>query len=617
MMDVYHEKDEVLGVALQFFRDGEARGERSLAALMGALPGVRTRLAFPLAALDSERVFLPRTPGRLKTVIFGEGLRQRDIRSFAIGTPESLDGWRFELENVHFAAEEPDYPVPPTPIVDELGQYKRKTWPGKTSSRQEMIRALREEYDAGGAAAMPNRSTYGGSAERRYEATGYFRTERDGARWWLVDPDGYAFFSLGMDCVQPGEAGKVDGIEALFDSLPPGSGTFKDAWRTGEDGGPLHRGRYFNFAVANLIHAFGDDWFPRWAELTARRLKRWGFNTVGNWSNPVFIESQDIPYVYPLQDFPATERTVFRDFPDVFSDEFRAASETFAEQLKAFAGDRRLIGYFLRNEPLWAFADGVNLAEKLLEKDEGFESKRELIRFLQERYAEDVDGFNAAWASSFASFDALLAPIEKAAERSERARDDLEAFTRRMIEAYTAIPSEACKRVDPHHLNLGMRYAWISSPALYEGSQHFDVFSINCYKMKPDAEDIREIAERTGKPVLIGEFHFGAPDAGLLATGLRGVATQAERGKAYRYYTEQAAALPALVGVHYFILNDQALLGRFDGENFQIGAVDVCHRPYEDFIQGVTEAHARIYDVASGVVPPYEEEAKEIPRVGF
>lgn len=85
---------------------------------------------------------------------------------------------------------------------------------------------------------------------------------------------------------------------------------------------------------------------------------------------------------------------------------------------------------------------------------------------------------------------------------------------------------------------------------------------------------------------MIGEFHFGAAGAGMLAYGIRAVATQEERGLAYRYYVEQAAAIPKLIGVHYFQLNDQPVLGRFVGENYQIGTVDVCQRPIKLLDQG-------------------------------
>jgi hypothetical protein len=186
-----------------------------------------------------------------------------------------------------------------------------------------------------------------------------------------------------------------------------------------------------------------------------------------------------------------------------------------------------------------------------------------------------------------------------------------------MVRAFVRIPAQECRRVDPNHLNLGLRYAWISSDLLFEGAEWFNVFSINAYQMLPPADEIARIAERTRRPVMIGEFHFGALDRGLPATGLRAVASQAERGVAYRRYVEAAAANPNVVGVHYFVLNDQPVLGRFDGENFQIGFVDVCHRPYRELVEAAKATHERIYDVMEGREKPYDREAKEIPRVGF
>jgi hypothetical protein len=133
--------------------------------------------------------------------------------------------------------------------------------------------------------------------------------------------------------------------------------------------------------------------------------------------------------------------------------------------------------------------------------------------------------------------------------------------------------------------------------------------------MVPSMDDINTIAKRSGKPVMIGEFHFGALDRGLPATGLRGVASQAERGVAYRRYIETGAANPNLVGAHYFILNDQALLGRFDGENYQIGFVDCCNTPYRELVEQATIAHENIYRVMSGEQKPFNTPAKETPKV--
>ena len=99
-----------------------------------------------------------------------------------------------------------------------------------------------------------------------------------------------------------------------------------------------------------------------------------------------------------------------------------------------------------------------------------------------------------------------------------------------MIRAYVEIPSLACRKVDPNHMNLGMRYAYITNESLLAGYDNFDVFSINCYKTTP-YDDVENIGRITGLPVMIGEFHHGALDRGLPATGICGVSTQEERGE--------------------------------------------------------------------------------------
>ena len=105
------------------------------------------------------------------------------------------------------------------------------------------------------------------------------------------------------------------------------------------------------------------------------------------------------------------------------------------------------------------------------------------------------------------------------------------------------------------------------------------------------------------KPVIIGEFHFGVPADGLGA-GLVQVRDQKERGIAYRYYMEQAAAQPAFLGAHWFQWVDQPVSGRFDGENYNIGLIDVTDRPYWDFIEGVKLTHKNLFDIHMGNTTP-------------
>jgi hypothetical protein len=72
-------------------------------------------------------------------------------------------------------------------------------------------------------------------------------------------------------------------------------------------------------------------------------------------------------------------------------------------------------------------------------------------------------------------------------------------------------------------------------------------------------------------------------------------------------YLEDAAAQPWCVGAHYFIMYDQSALGRFDGEAYNIGFLDVCNRPYEPLCAAARASHERLYDVASGKVAPYAD----------
>ena len=161
-----------------------------------------------------------------------------------------------------------------------------------------------------------------------------------------------------------------------------------------------------------------------------------------------------------------------------------------------------------------------------------------------------------------------------------------------------------------------MRYAYITDPSLLAGSECFDVFSINSYQTSP-YNQIEYVGKLLDKPVMIGEFHHGALDCGLTAHGIRGVRTQKDRGDAYRYYLEQAARSRYFVGAHYFQLNDQSCLGRFDGENYQIGLIDVCMQPYAPMAEGMKAAHSVVYDVAMGKRKAFAAAPEDLPPIHY
>ncbi|MBQ8642143.1 MAG: beta-galactosidase [Clostridia bacterium] len=575
---------------------------------MGVLPGVRTKITFPAGALSGKVVFLPRTPGRLKSVFGGVPVDWQDIVSFRLYNMRSINPAVVEIHSCGVSHGPVEHNIVPTQLVDEMGQKHLTDWPGKTHSLDEMIARMRDEHDNPPAPLEgSSRSRWGGSLQHRVtDGNGFFTLEKYRGRYVLADPDGYAFFSTGLDCVGIDGDCNLEGIHQLTGPMPDRELGYKAGWR---------REHYFSWHASNLYKTFGDGYYEGWQDLTAARMRKWGFNTVACWSDIPFARKYNIPYTYIMHGYPGTENYIFRDFPDVLDPAFAEDADRWAEQIREYADSSALLGYFLGNEPNWAFVNNLNVAAMTLDNPVSTYCRRGLLAWLKEQYA-DIGALNAEWGTSFAGFAELETGRIPTHTISPAGLAVMDRYSEVLIREYIRIPSAAVRKYDANHLNMGIRYAWLSSKTLAAGSEFTDIFSFNCYNMDP-TDSIRNFTALSGKPVIIGEFHFGALDRGLDATGIRGVTSQAERGAAYRYYMHRAACHPMCLGAHYFTLNDQAYLGRFDGENYQIGIVDVTQRPYTEFEEGIMQTHREIYDVVNGTLAPTERKAEEIPAIYF
>ena len=169
-------------------------------------------------------------------------------------------------------------------IVDSYGQFVHGSWPEKVASNaalREKIAAARAVVDQATAAAAGTVGRYGGlPAPEGLRASGFFRAERVAGRWWLVTPDGYAFFSVGVDAVTPSGRTPVAGRNFMFTGLPDKADPLAQFY------GPDGRQDWFDIYQANLARGLGSDWRALWPGQTVARLRAWGFNTLGNWSDP-------------------------------------------------------------------------------------------------------------------------------------------------------------------------------------------------------------------------------------------------------------------------------------------------------------------------------------------
>ena len=585
-------------------------------------PQIKTRIKLKLNIFDSQSRFLPPLPGTGKGLL--EGKPSDPSKLWKIG----IDIKSLKTENkakayIHsvFISEKEENIIATGPVlVDEFGQLTLRDWPGKIKSFEQLSFTLKKfREDSEKQSTFPNRSRFGGCLDLKFEPTGYFRTEHDGKRFWIVDPDGYAFISCGI-CYgsRMGDFGWVSGFEKFYKWLPDKNDKlYKDAWITA-DKIPEYVKRYgienardkwlFNFHRANMIRIYKDEWWQAWTEINGKRLKAWGFNTIGIGVNnhedervEEFLKIAKIPYTITLKNYPKTEKCIFRDMPDVFSKEFRQKSKTFAKQIIKYCEDPYLLGYFINNEPEW-MSQQLNMTEYMLKTNVEYESKGVFIEFLKKRYVNDTSLLNNSWGTKFSDFIDIYKPINCTSEGFTK--DTLD-FDKILIKNYCDIPSEEIKIIDNKHINLGTRYCSASKKSRIK-CDYLDVFSFNCYgePHKPYTA-LEEIGKTLNLPVIIGEYHFSSEDHGMLQGGLFPVfKTQADRGAANDIYMKTAVSSAYGVGAHYFEYNDQPLLGRFDGEAFQIGLIDVCNQPYYDMVKKVSDTNRNIYKYAREMKVP-------------
>ena len=294
-----------------------------------------------------------------------------------------------------------------------------------------------------------------------------------------------------------------------------------------------------------------------WTELTNRRLDSWGMTT-GGMKRPGTVMLR------------WTLGTTFLGLPDVYSQKFADDIDAAANtQCTPRKNDPLLIGYFVGNEPPW--------------------NNRE----------SELCGLILAGPDS--ATKARLKDQLSAGDTPARRRE----FVLTAFAKYLDIVCSSVRKYDPNHLLLGIRFGGKMSDEAMVLARVFDVCSINVYEYEPTKQIIRA-GRLTGRPVLIGEYHIGVPADGL-AAGLVQAKDQHERGVAYRYFLEQAASLEWFLGAYWFAWRDEPVLGRMDGENYNIGFVDVTDRPYVELIEAAKATHKRLFAVHSGDVSPFAQ----------
>ncbi|MBT3376438.1 MAG: hypothetical protein HN742_41815 [Lentisphaerae bacterium] len=474
------------------------------------------------------------------------------------------------------------------PFVDRFGQYTEEEWPGKLHDTAEFAtRLTEEEVDLATTPKLPGRSIYGGWADGpRLEATGRFRVQKYEGKWWFVDPEGRLFWSSGVTGLVPASGGPTKGRDHLFAWLP-------------EAGDPLaafyRRGKNIDFFRMNLHRKYGPGFEAAFADIATRRMVSWGFNTIGNWSHKTTWQLKRVPYTIPIHyRCPGFKLTWNprkpKYFADVFSPVFAETIGKSLEGLAEFRDDPWLLGVFIDNELTWNWA----LATGILEANGETETQKRAVAFLREKHGT-VDKLNEAWGTTVTDWDTARKGIKLSPAQKKKAGADLTAVCGLVAEQYFRVCREQMNEHMPGCLYLGSRFSSFLGPVVAAAGKRCDAVCFNIYKDLPDQKNADELAEELDFPMIIGEYHFGALDRGMLHTGLRPAKDQQDRAAKFAAYLETASQAPWCVGAHWFQFRDQALTGRGDGENYNIGFVTITDTPYPEMRAAARRVNAPLY----------------------
>ena len=377
---------------------------------------------------------------------------------------------------------------------------------------------------------------------------------QDRGVWWLQGPDGKKILSRGVDCTGPGPTGK---------DFNPKNPAYSPELRGGES-------------------------YGRWESRTVGRLQGWGFNTAAGWSDARLGKAGMLLT-------PVLHIGVQLGMPwwDPWAEDLpRKARDLAAALVAPTKGQPGRVGYFLDNEFGWGDDYIMGLALNWPATQPG---KRKLLETLQRVYAGDFRKFLEDFETSATSWDGFLSSTTTGNRpgRGHRAED---AVVYEIVHRYDEVIAGAVRAADPGALILGDRYRQYYPQAVARAARGvLDAVSTN-FETTADGwvspAYFLSLHELSGLPVIVGEYYGTARQN---RTGNRNsggyftlVDTQAQRAAVVAAQARQFAGWPFVVGWHWFQWMDEPPHGRDDGEDYNMGLVDLYDVPYAEITGDLT-----------------------------
>ncbi len=437
---------------------------------------------------------------------------------------------------------------------------------------------------------------FGGWKGKTFKATGFFRTEYDGKRWWLVTPEGNAFLSFGINHLH------------------------SDLWRQ-------------DFNREAWQKKLGVDDLQDWSKFSAA-LREWflktcrefGFNTVGvhtslnitNKPQPALAYMQPIKFV----DIPHWKTEVpDSHFLDVFDDAFERRCDGMAKSAAA-PDDPFLLGYTMTDCPLFTEEDcrerpdviggarrtsRIGWPRRLRNLGADAAGKAAYVQTMRDIYRGSIAEFNATYSTSFDSFDALASAKNWRAHtdlsNGNETRDNVE-FLKRVVAKYYQTTRDAIRRYDPNHLFLGDKLNANTDTVdtvLPITSQYTDVVLYQMYgRYEVQNPGLDRWSKAVDQPFINGDSSFTMITEfmprpyGPVADSLK------QRAKWTAEFFLQAFARPDFVGWHYCGLIDATQQVPRKQDRQHSGLLNGYGEPYPELLKAIKGCADELYEIATG-----------------
>jgi hypothetical protein len=488
-------------------------------------------------------------------------------------------------------------------FIDPYGQ-QTINFPGKVTADSQLLNQANQDALLSGSYPYSS-DAYGGVAGTAVgSATGRWSVAKQNNRWYILDPAGNRFFSAGIVGAGWSSYAFTQDRLSFFQNgaLPSQSGTYGDHYATFNNPSTGVPTLGFNFYSSNLERKFGSNWAQAGSQNIARRMKTWGFNTVGPLSSlvnqPSLVTAPQFPVVGSFSQIPTLDGGLM---PDVYDTAWApAVLATLQNQLTKYQGNLMNMGAFVDNELPWAGSPTATnsrylLPFSVLSAPATQAAKKRLVNNLTLQY-RTISKLNLAWGTNFASWTAMQnnRSFNPTTVNPTMAKD-LNAFASQFATQYFSTIRSKLTAMNYQGLYLGTRFNFYTPDVLAAAKRYADVVSFNAYEMAPNRyhDDMKAL----DCPVLISEVGFGAADLGRSCGYNPNAATEADRIAIYQNYMNEASTWTNLVGYHWYKWEDDPTSGRmWDGQVASLGLVSIADMPYAGLISTVQQTNAAFHN---------------------